>query len=418
MRFTDAHATSSICTPSRYSLLTGRYAWRSKLKSGIVWNFDGSLIESDRVTVSKLLKSSGDETACIGKWHLGLDWPTSDGSHPNDTLEFGNVSTKKRREFEAHIDYSGRIGGGPTDRGYDSYFGVDVPNFPPYGWIENDRLQSLPTEHKPTDLYGLDGMATPQWRHEDMLPALTRRALDFIEQRAVDMGSACPYFFYLALTSPHSPVVPNEEFLGKSGIGGYGDFVVETDWVVGQVIDAVKRCGQLDNTLIIFTSDNGPEDLARDDEGVFERVRRTAHYSMGPLRGMKYDAWEGGHRVPFIASWPGMIPAETVCNNLVSLMDLYETCAAITDTKVPVGEGEDSISMWSLLRGSTGSECDRKELVCHSASGKFALRQGDWLMIDAPSGGEAAEPHWFCTKRGYGLHDHPSELFNLKIDLC
>ncbi|MDP6042367.1 MAG: arylsulfatase, partial [Candidatus Latescibacteria bacterium] len=311
MRFTDAHAGSSICTPSRYAVLTGRYAWRSRLKRGIVWEWDGPLIEPDRPTVASVLRDQGYRTACFGKWHLGWDWATLDGTHPNDTLPFGDSDAEGRRVFGLEkIDFSQPVKGGPVDRGFDSYFGVDVPNFPPYAWFEDDHLVNLPTEEKPKDMYGRHGKACAEWDLEKMIPEFTRRAVEFVTDQA---EKSEPYFLYFPLTSPHSPIVPNAEFQGRSGIGSYGDFVCEVDWIVGQLMDALDRTGTRDNTLLIFTSDNGPENRTPDDEGVFERARQHGHYSMGSLRGLKRDVWEGGHRVPFVASWPAVIPQGSCC---------------------------------------------------------------------------------------------------------
>ncbi len=418
MRFTDAHSTSAVCTPSRYGLLTGRYNWRSRLKRGIVWEWDGPLLEPNRPTVANFLKDHGYDTMCLGKWHLGWDWPTLDGRHPNETLSFGeHLGEQRARYGETNIDYTGRIGGGPVDRGFDAYFGVDVPNFPPYTWVQNDRLTHEPTEQKPDTMYGSPGRMAPGWSLERMIPEFTRRAVNYIEAHAgAPGGEASPFFLYFPLTSPHSPIVPNAEFQGRSGIGDYGDFVCEVDWVVGQVIEALERTGQANNTLLIFTSDNGPENRTPDDEGVYARAQRTEHYSMSRLRGVKRDAWEGGHRVPFIAAWPQVIPAASACEQTVGLVDFMATCAEILDQSVPERAGEDSVSMLPLLKGQT-EQPTRDCLVQHSASGHFAIRQGKWVFIDAPNGGDVQEPEWFREERRYKPHDHPGELFHLGDDL-
>jgi len=415
MRFTNAHAGTSVCTPSRYNILTGRYTWRSHLKNGIVWEWDGALIEPERMTVASLLRDHGYTTKCIGKWHLGLDWTTRDGSHPNETLPFGEGEGRRRQEFEKNIDWEGRIGGGPVDRGFDSYFGVDVPNFPPYTWFEDDHLVAIPTEDKPDEMYGHPGKMLAGWSLEAMVPEFTRRATEFIDSRGNQPEADNPFFLYFPLTSPHSPIVPNKEFQGKSGIGAYGDFICEIDWVVGEIMAALDRQGITENTLLIFTSDNGPERRTPDDEGVYERARRKGHRSAGEWRGIKRDAWEGGHREPFIASWPAVIPAGAECDQLVGLGDFMATCADIIGAELPENAGEDSVSMLPLLKGETGRPT-RDCLVHHSADGKFAIRQGDWVFIDATTGGENAEPDWFRQERNYRDHDQPGELFNLKQD--
>lgn len=418
MRFTDAHAGSSVCTPSRYNLLTGRYAWRSRLKSGIVWQWDGALIEPGRETVASLLKSNGYDTVCIGKWHLGWDWPTLDGKHPNETLTYGSIEREKRDAYgRENIDFSGRLGGGPVDHGFDSYFGVDVPNFPPYAWFENSHLVAAPTEEKPDHLYGHPGPACPEWNLEAMIPEMTRRAVAYVADQgaAQRSGSTDPFYLHYPLTSPHSPIVPNKAFQGQSGIGAYGDFVCEVDWVVGEILDALEKNGILENTLVIFTSDNGPEDRTPDGEGVYERARQHRHYSMGDLRGIKRDAWEGGHRVPFIASWPEAVPSASVCHQLIGLGDLMATCADIIGTPLADGAGEDSVSALPLFRGQTDTPT-RSSIIHHSISGKFAVRKDNWVLIDAPSGDDNREPEWFQKERGYREHDCPAELFNLDED--
>ena len=418
MWFTDAHAGSSVCTPSRYNVLTGRYAWRSRLKRGIVWEWDGSLIEPDRLTAAEMLRQQGYRTACFGKWHLGWDWPTKDGRHPNETLPFGEGAGAARKAFGYEmIDYSGRIGGGPVDRGFDSYFGVDVPNFAPYAWFQDDRLTEQPTAEKAPHLYGNEGKSVPGWEHHRMIPEFTRRAETFIREQGGKQrqGNGNPFFIYFPLTSPHSPVVPNREFLGKSGIGSYGDFICEIDWLVGRITGALEEAGIRDNTLIIFTSDNGPENRVKDDEGAYIRAKEKGHYSMGPYRGIKRDIWEGGHREPFIASWPDVIPSGSVCGQLVGLGDFMATCAEITGTALPDGAGGDSISMLPLLKGETETPT-RMLAVHHSVSGKFAVRVKDWVLIDDPPGGDNEEPDWFRMERGYADADLPGELYDLKTD--
>ncbi|MAE65168.1 MAG: arylsulfatase [Phycisphaeraceae bacterium] len=411
MHFTDAHAGSSLCTPSRYNLLTGRYAWRSRLKKDIVWEWDGPLIEPDRPTLATLLRGQGYRTACIGKWHLGWDWPTHDGTHPNDELPFGVPVRDVRQQFGLNrIDLTSPLGGGPLACGFETYFGVDVPNFPPYGWIEDDHLVGAFTVLKPDSMYGRAGWMTPGWTLEGMIPELTRRAVTFLTD------SAEPGFLYFPLTSPHSPIVPNAPFLGRSGAGRYGDFVCEVDWVVGRIVDALERAGVRDDTLLLFTSDNGPEVRTPDDQGAYDRARQYAHFSMGPLRGVKCDAWEGGHRVPMLASWPGVIAAGSRCDRLVGLGDLMATCAEAVGAEMPPGAAEDSESMLPLLRGAARGA--RDFAIHHSAQGKFVVRRGDWVLIDAPTGDERGETDWFKAHRGYLPHDLPGELYNLRDDLA
>ncbi len=416
IRFSDAHAASAVCTPSRYNVLTGSYCWRSRLKQGITWEYDGALIEPDRQTVAHLLKAQGYATACIGKWHLGLDWSTRDGRHPNETLPFGKYANEARHAFHDQVDFAGGIGGGPVDRGFDHYFGVDVPNFPPYTWFEDDHLAPLPNGEKPEGMYGHPGPALEGWQLEAMIPEFTRRAVDWIERHA---QARQPHFLYFPLTSPHSPIVPNVPFKGRSQAGHYGDFVCEVDWVVGAILDALERTGTADNTLLVFTSDNGPEHGTRDDPGAWERIREFGHYSMGPLRGIKRDTWEGGHRVPFLARWPEVTPAGVACDQLVQLGDFMATCSEITGGAIQPGQAEDSISFLPLLQGNL-NQPTRMQAVLHGAHGTFALRRGPWVYIDAPTGCDKGnqEPAWFRQQRGVLDHDQPAELFNLAEDLA
>ena len=417
MRFTNAHAPSSVCTPSRYAIMTGRYCWRSRLKTGIVWQWDAPLLESERPTVANILRDNGYRTACIGKWHLGWDWPLTDGSKANDHVEFGVLNHKYTLQNEADrqktgkarcqlgalIDYSQPLRGGPIDHGFDSYFGDDVPNFPPYTWFENDRIVRVPTVRKPDDMFGAPGDMVPNWNLESVMPELTRRAVNYVEQASDD-----PYFLYFPLTAPHEPIVPLNRFRGMSQAGDYGDYVCEIDWCVGQIMEALDRTAQTDNTLLIFTSDNGPERFA------YDRICKHQHYSMGDLRGLKRDAWEGGHRVPFVARWPGITGTGTTCEHLTTLGDLMATAADISGISVPKNAAEDSVSIAPLLHGGGPV---RSCAVHHSMKGRFALRQDNWVFIDAPTGGDNEDPDWFRTERSYEPHDYPGELYNLHEDL-
>jgi len=411
MRFTDAHASSSVCSPSRYSILTGRYCWRTPLKRGVLWPWDPPLIDPGRLTVAGLLREEGYRTGCIGKWHLGWEWPTLDGRAAHEGTEIGRLDVKSRHALEANIDYEARIGGGPVDCGFDTYFGVDVPNFPPYTWFEQDCLTGMPTEEKPESMFGHPGKMKPGWVLEEMIPELVRRA----EQCIMDAGPD-PFFLYFPLTSPHTPIVPNAEFIGTSGAGLYGDFVGEVDWVVGRVMQALEQKGVADDTLLVFTSDNGPECIPAAAGGSYEHAREFGHYSMAHLRGVKRDAWEGGHRVPFVARWPGVTPAGAECDQLVCLGDLMATCADLLGAELQAGQAEDSVSTLRLLKGET-DEAVRDSLVHHSARGKFAIRKGGWVFIDAPSGDDNREPDWFQEERGYTPHDYPAELYDLGADI-
>jgi arylsulfatase A-like enzyme len=299
------------------------------------------------------------------------------------------------------------IRGGPTSRGFDSYFGSDVPNWPPYCFIENDRTVGIPSEFLPADQFhnnraSLPGPALAGWQLEAILPTLTDRACAFIEHSAKQPE---PFFLYMPLTSPHTPLAVNTEWKGKSGLGIYADLVMETDAAVGRVLKSLEHSGAADRTLVIFTSDNGcaPYIGAKD-------LEVQGHYPSGPLRGYKADAWEGGHRVPFIVRWPGVVTAGARCDKLVMQADFMATFAEILGVTLPANMGEDSVSMLTLLRG--GDRPIRQLAVSQAANGILALRQGDWKLIFGPTGGG------YVTKDGEENANLPSaQLYNLATDL-
>lgn len=403
VRLTDAHAAAAICTPSRYGLLTGRYPWRPPLVSNVaIWG--KPVIPRDRLTLPKLLQQHGYLTACIGKWHLGWEWPTRDGARP-----------RTNRDGSCNVDFNKPIAEGPTTRGFDYYFGTCVPNYPPYCFIENDRTVGIPSEASTE--FEFPGPKAPGWDQKEILPALTHLAVRYIEAAA---RSKKPFFLYFALTAPHHPVVPTAEFRGKSGAGDYGDFVAQTDWTVGQVLAALDRTKLAKDTLVIFTSDNGPEitRIRADgfkvmEVGAYDRLQRYGHASMGPLRGIKYEAWEGGHRVPFLARWPGKIPAGVVSDQLFCLTDLLATVAAILGVRLPNDAAEDSFNALPLLRGG---KAERDHVVLMGVRHNLAVRKGEWVWINAPAGFHE-EPEWFRQARGYEPNPHPGQLYNLREDL-
>ncbi len=406
MRFTDAHSPSSVCTPTRYALLTGRYAWRTRLQRNVLGPWDKPLIAQDRLTVGKLLQQNGYATACIGKWHLGQNYATTDGKPP-----VGGA-----RNALSNVDFAQPISDGPVTRGFDHYFGTIVPNYPPYCFIDDDRTVGIPSLPMDGANFNIPGPAVAGWKLEDILPGLTTHAVTWIEEAAKNDR---PFFLYFSLTSPHYPVVPSSAFAGSTPVGAYGDFVHQTDWSIGQILDALERAGVSENTLVIFTSDNGPEITGEVKPGAYDRVQKYGHRSAGELRGAKRDAWEGGHRVPFIARWPGKITAGTSSNEVICHVDFLATVAALLEKTLPDNTAEDSVSILPVLLGQKLDAPVREATVHHSARGKFAIRRGDWVFIDAPSGddnGTHGEPQWLKDERGYTQHAHPGELFNLRDD--
>ena len=405
MRLTDAHSPSSVCTPTRYGILTGRYPWRSRLKSGVLPPFGAPLIEEGRLTLPEMLRKRGYATAVIGKWHLGWDWPTRQGEKPGVT-----------GDGLSNVDYTRPLANGPITRGFDYYYGVDLPNFPPYVFIENDRALGIPTEPIPTDNPNINrkGPMVEGWDPVAILPRLEAQALSYIASRA---GNKQPFFLYFPLTSPHYPVVPTAGFRGKSGAGDYGDFVMQTDATVGALMEALRKHGFAKDTLIVFTSDNGPEVASEVAIGAYDRIQRYGHVSMERWRGVKRDSREGGHRVPFIARWPGRIPAGRVSDELFGQVDLMATIASLVGFDLPSGAAPDSVDQLAVLLGKGRRRPPRTELVYHQSNGHLALRRGDWVFVDSPTCGDGnREPEWFRNQRKADNCGTPGALYDLRTD--
>ncbi|MBI4873646.1 MAG: arylsulfatase [Acidobacteria bacterium] len=408
VRFVDAHTPCGVCSPTRYGLLTGCYPWRSELKEQVLWPYDKPLIGKERLTLPKMLKTAGYSTACIGKWHLGWDWATTDGSKVNSLVKIGDPQRPIRDEFAKKIRYDRPIAEGPITRGFDSYFGVDLPNFPPYTFIENDRVTVLPTEQKPEAMFGWPGAMAPGWRLENVLPEVTRRAVQHIRRQSKRPE---PYFLYLPLTAPHTPIAPDDEFLGQTKAGKYGDFVHQVDWTVGQVMEAIRQSGSAENTIVLFTSDNGPENLT------YPVLRDFGHASAGPLRGAKRMLWEGGHRVPFMA-WGRGVPKGKTEREIICLTDIMTTVANLVGHKLPPNAAEDSYDIGPALFGRPRSRPIREATVHHSMNNEYGLRQGDWVLIESKNGGGGtAEPDWWRQMHGIQQDDQPAALYHLVEDL-
>jgi len=425
MRFTDAHSSSAVSSPSRYTLLTGRYHWRTRLQQGIVGLFGPPLITPDRLTIGSLAQQHDYKTACIGKWHLGWDWPIQ-----QEEMNLFSSGQKKITATDEHREawqkvFSQPIPGGPVAVGFDEYFGVDVPNWPPYCYIKNNRTIGIPSEFGSSRLFGknqasLQGPALENWALEYVLPALGDHSVAFIER---EVKSQNPFLLYLSVTSPHTPLAVNKEWQGKSGLGLYADLVMETDALVGRILDVLGKSGAIDNTLIIFTSDNGcapyvgnttkeesmdlsmkswPWDRSNMPIAALEE---RGHYSSGPLRGYKSDVWEGGHRIPFIVKWPGKVEPGSSSSQLVHQADLLATIADILGSSLPADAGEDSFSLLPLLKGDTNPV--REHAVCTSIRGLPSLRQDSWKFIFGPGSGGWSP----------GSDEDPVQLYNLENDL-
>jgi len=395
MRFTDVHSPSSVCTPTRYGILTGRYCWRTRLKRGVLQGYDPLMIETDRPTVASVLKSKGYATGAIGKWHLG----------------FGSAKP---------LDYAQSLTPGPNAVGFDYFFGIPSSlDFEPYVFVRNDRPTEVPTakieasESRRTGGGGFwrAGFIGPNFKHETVLPELTREAEAFIKRQSV----AKPFFLYLPLSAPHTPWMPTAEFRGKSGAGYYGDFAHQTDATVGRVLRALEEAKLSRNTLVVYTSDNGGHWLASD-------IEKYGHQSNTPWRGQKADIHEGGHRVPFIVRWPGKVKAGTVNKQLVCLTDCFATFSAAAGVSVPDGAAEDSYNQLPAFEGKRAASPAREAVVHHSGDGLFAIRSGDWKLVEGLGSGGFTLPRTEKPVPGgpagqlYNLAEDSAEQRNLYLE--
>ena len=406
LRFTDGHTSSGVCTPTRYSLLTGRYHWRTRLQSGVLGGFSPPLIAKDRLTVAGLLKQQGYATGCFGKWHLGMSFPLKNGGVADDG---GNFS--KSFQDAASVDYGRDILDGPVDHGFDTYFGISASlDMPPFVWIKDRRVTEIPSA---TKTWIRTGPAGPKFEAVDVLPSVIDHTIAFIEaQKKAD--PAKPFFAYVPLNAPHTPIVPTKEFQGSSGISPYADFVKQVDHDVGRLLASLEKQGLADNTLVIFTSDNGCSTAAD-----IPQLQKAGHEPSYIYRGNKADLYEGGHRVPFLVRWPAQVKPG-VSNALVGQIDFLATFAEITGASVPAAMAEDSVSFLPVLRGDKLEV--RQGIVSQSINGSFAIRNGQWkLCLSAGSGG------WSSPKPGpeeaglppvqlYDLSKDPGERKNLQAE--
>ena len=402
MAFTDAHSSDTVCTPSRYGLLTGRYSWRTAMKRGVMGSEGKGLIAEGRITLASLLRDVGYRTAMVGKWHLGMTFHGKKGSR----------------------DWSRPVLDGPVDKGFDYFYGIPASmNYGVLTYIENRRVldpPSLWTRKKPNQIAIADYRITPPYEHsraggelevapsfddQQVLTAFTERAVQWIDDFASDKSDE-PFFLYLAYTSPHKPVIPITEFQGKSEAGAYGDFMMETDAHIGSVLDALDRNDLTRDTLVLVTSDNGPETTYR------ERLKRFGHASAGKLRGGKRDLYEGGHRVPFIVRWPAVTKPAQRSSDLVCQTDVLATIADVVGRELGPDEAEDSVSFLPILQGE--QRPPRPPVIHHSAAGYFAIRHGRWKLNMIRGSGGSLAPRFVEAKPG----EPQFELYDLAADLA
>jgi arylsulfatase A-like enzyme len=406
MTFVDGHSPSAVCTPTRYALLTGRYCWRSKLKSGVLGGYSPPLLEDGRRTIADMLQGQGYRTAAVGKWHLGMEMPRLDGKEGGLTKWDGDPG----------IDFAGRIVNSPIHHGFDEYFGVSASlDMAPYVYIRNDRFTMLPKfQQKAVKFphFVRSGPRAKDFVIADVLDRLTKEAVGFIDRSA---KQAPPFFLYMPLTGPHKPTQPHERFRGKTKLNEYGDFVTQVDWTVGQISAALDRNQVADNTLFVFTSDNGSYMYRFDDptkkdhvqDETIQGYRAEHHRANGPFRGTKADIYEAGHHVPLFVRWPGTVAAGSSCNHAVCLTDLFATCAEVAGADLADNVAEDSFSLLPFLGGLDGKR--GAAVIHHSINGTFAIRDGSWKLIASSGSGGRERP------RGKPF-DGSFQLYNLSDD--
>ena len=378
MRFSDAHTNSSVCTPTRYGILTGRYSWRTRLKGGVLDGAAGPLIASDRTTVATFLKKQGYNTACVGKWHLGMSWPTKDGKKP----------VRSRGD---NIDFTQPIENGPNDVGFDYFYGISASlNMPPHAYIKNRMIDGkdlvFAKDSKDIKALGLvrakEGWVSKSFKQDRVLRTFAEKSVAWIKKQK----KGKPFFLYIPLNSPHSPIVPQAKFKDKSGINPHADFCMETDWAVGEIMKAVDEMEFSKNTLFVFTADNGTSPAAK-----YEHLQAAGQYPSHIYRGLKGSLWEGGHRVPFIVRWPKVVKAGSVNDQLICVTDLLATVSEITQVDLAPDEGEDSVSFLASLTNGEENDSVRGGVVHHSDSGIFSIRKGKWKLIFDGRGGTRRE---------------------------
>lgn len=399
MRFTDAHTPSAVCTPTRYGVVTGRYCWRSRLKRGVLNGYSEHLINTDRLTIAGMLKKQGYHTAVIGKWHLGMDW-------------------QKKDDKPKEVDFTKKVKNGANTLGFD--YSLLVPaslDMPPYVLVENEKAIEVPQVEQsaqPFPRYVRKGVRGENFVMDACLDKLTSEVCSHIEKQAKQDK---PFFLYFPMTAPHKPAWPHPRFKGKTEIGDYGDFVAQVDWTLGQVLKALDKQGVAEDTLIVYSSDNGSymfrydEADAKDhaDDSSIQGYRADRHRANYVFRGTKADVWEAGHRVPFLVRWPGKVKPKTTCDETICLTDMMATFGEVAGATLTNDAAEDSYSFLPLALGGKWEE-PRPPVINHSVRGMFAIRDGKWKLVLGTGSGGRQNP------RGE-IFGKPYMLFDLKADI-
>ncbi len=407
VHFTDAHTNSAVCTPTRYGILTGRYAFRTRLKKGVTWGYSPALVEPGRETVASFLKRHAYQTACIGKWHLGLDWPRK-----NETKEISSIAWNSDipRGFDDNVDYAKRVSGGPADHGFD--YSLIIPaslDMSPYLYIRNGIVVEQPTAYTEGKQQGVDGRGvfwrpgkvSPGFDFDQVLPTFVDSATQFIADHA---NEEKPFFLYLPLPAPHTPWLPTDEYQGNSQADTYGDFVSMVDDMIGKVLTQVREAGIEENTLIIITSDNGSDWRPSDKE-------QTGHQANYIFKGRKADIYEAGHRVPYLAMWKGVIPAGHSSSQVICTTDLLATAAGLLDKQISNDAGEDSYNLWPAYTTEVSIPI-REATIHHSLNGAFAIRKGKWKYTASLGSGGFSNPKKIEPTEG----EPPGTLHDMELD--
>jgi arylsulfatase A len=433
VRFTDAHSGSAVCTPTRYGIVTGRYCFRSRLKSGVLWGYDKPLIEPERLTLGSLMQKNGYRTGVIGKWHLGLGWELKDPNLPIVPPQIGESSIEvkwhlgktwkkydeywpmvagqiRNKEGTSNVNYSKRVSGGPDELGFDYSFVFPASlDMAPYCYVRNgevvdDEIVFYKGLYKNRGIIARHGEKSKSLIVENVLEDLTEESMNFIKRNAYREDGK-PFFLYFPMTAPHTPWTLKDEYIGKSEAGQYGDFVHMTDAMIGRLVSTLEEEGILENTLIIFTSDNGAH-----WEPI--EIKQYGHLANYNRRGMKSDIWDGGHHIPFIVHWPEQIKEAADCDNLVCTTDFMGTFADLLEYDLAENEGEDSFSFLSYINPELSSRETRRDIIHHGTYGDFSIRTPEWKYIDCNTSGG-----WSLEADEVDSNAPPAQLYNMGSDI-